>query len=161
MQRKSLWAQRAAFCAVVCALAMAPFALSSAPGDKADAHVKFTATAGKIDHNGQQTVAVVAEVAKGWHLYANPVKNEELDNARTVVAIAAANKLEKVEIKYPAGSKLTDKTFGDYLAYEGKVEITATLKRTAGDTGPLDVTVKYMVCSDKECVPGSAKLQAK
>jgi DsbC/DsbD-like thiol-disulfide interchange protein len=145
---------------VLAALVLVPSGLAPA-GDDADSHVKFKATAGNIDKAGLQTITIVAEVSKGWHLYANPVKNEQLDDARTVVKFVAAKKLEKVDITYPAGTKLTDKTFGDYMAYEGKTEITATVKRTEGDTSPLDVTIRYMVCNDKRCVPGTAKLQAK
>ena len=130
--------------------------------DKQESHVKVTASAGKIDKNGSQTVTVTMEIESPWYAYANPVGNEDLESARTKVGVTAAKKLEKVEVNYPPGKR---KMLGTetYNAYEGKVEITATVKRAPGDTGPLDVSVKYMTCNPKGiCLPPEeVKLQVK
>ena len=102
------------------------------------------------------------EIESPWYAYANPVGNEDLESARTKVAITGKTKLQKVDMTYPAGKR---KALGaeSYNAYEGKVEITAKVHRAAGDTGPLDVSVKYMTCNPKGiCLPPEeVKLQVK
>jgi DsbC/DsbD-like thiol-disulfide interchange protein len=134
----------------------------TAAGDKSEPHAKFSATAGKVDDNGRQTVTITMEVKKGWHAYANPVKHKDVeDGGETVVKISSPQKLEDVKITYPAGTKWADKRGDTFMIYEGKVEISVALKRAAGDVGPLDVLVRYMTCNDSECVPANAKFQAK
>jgi Disulphide bond corrector protein DsbC len=59
-----------------------------------------------------------------------------------------------VSIDYPKGLKHVDKILKEtFYVYEGSVDIVATVKRAANDTGPLAVTVKYVICNDKECKP--------
>jgi hypothetical protein len=45
---------------------------------KSDAYVKVTAKGDKPDADGKQTVTVTIQIEKGWHIYANPVSNENL-----------------------------------------------------------------------------------
>src|SRR5438876_3852468 len=71
-------------------------------GAKKDDKVKLTASATKPDAAGKQIVTVTFVIDKGWHIYANPVGNELLAEARTVVDIKAAGK-PVVTVKYPAG----------------------------------------------------------
>jgi DsbC/DsbD-like thiol-disulfide interchange protein len=118
---------------------------------KADDKVKVTAAATKPDAAGKQTVTVTFVIDKGWHIYANPVGNELLAEARTVVDIKAAGKPE-VKVKYPAGKVFQDKD-DRYRIYENKVSVQATVVRTKGDTSPLEVTVRYNACDDKQCLP--------
>ncbi len=130
--------------------------------DKDESHAKITAVGGKIDKDGTQVVTVTMDIESPWYAYANPVGNEDLESARTKVTIKSANKLEKVDVNYPTGKR---KKLGkdEYNAYEGKVEITAIVKRAAGDTSPLDVSVKFMTCHPKGlCLPPEeVKLQVK
>jgi DsbC/DsbD-like thiol-disulfide interchange protein len=131
-------------------------------GKKDESQVKFSASATKPDKDGRQKVTITMDINSGFYAYANPVNNEDLEPAQTVVKIAGAKKLEEVKVDYPPGKK---KMTGDlsYLTYEGKVEITATVKRAAGDTEPLDVTVRFSVCNVKGfCLPPEqVKLQVK
>jgi DsbC/DsbD-like thiol-disulfide interchange protein len=133
-----------------------------AGGQKDESQVKFAASATKPDKDGRQKVTITMNINSGFYAYANPVNNEDLEPAQTVVKIAGAKKLEEVKVDYPQGKK---KMTGElsYLTYEGKVEITATVKRAAGDTDPLDVTVKFSVCNVKGfCLPPEqVKLQVK
>jgi DsbC/DsbD-like thiol-disulfide interchange protein len=132
-----------------------------AGGKKTESQVKLTATASKIDGDGRQVVTITMDINKGWHAYANPVQFELLEEAQTKVNISSATKLQEVKIKYPEGKRYVEGK-DTYFAYEGKVEITATIKRAAGDTGPLDVTVKYMTCNKTMCLPPEqVKLQVK
>ena len=147
----------------LCALALAlPRAAVLAQGKKDESQVKFTASATKPDKDGRQKVTITMDINSGFYAYANPVNNEDLEPAQTVVKIAGAQKLDDVKVDYPQGKK---KMTGElsYSIYEGKFDITATVKRAAGDTGPLDVTVKFSVCNVKGfCLPPEqVKLQVK
>ena len=108
--------------------------------------------AAKTDKDGRQIITIKMNIKQGWHAYANPVKNETFEPNRTEVKITGAKKLEQVAIAYPPGQKLVD---GQevFQVYEGVVDITATVKRAASDSGPLVVTVKYVTCNDKMCLP--------
>jgi DsbC/DsbD-like thiol-disulfide interchange protein len=115
--------------------------------------VKITATADKPDAEGKQTVTITLEVQKPWHLYANPVKNEDMVSSQTTVKFTANNKpAEDAKIKYPEGSEVKDATVGNYFVYEGKVEITATVRRAKDDTSPLEATISLHACDKDKCL---------
>jgi hypothetical protein len=133
------------------ALLASQFTLMAGVGKKSDSVVKIAAVAGKLDA-GKQMVQITLDVAKGWHVYANPVKNEDLISAATVVKVNAAAKPASVDVKYPVGKKHTDKVLGDYYTYEGTVAIDAVVQRAAGDASKLEVSVTFMACDDKQCL---------
>lgn len=117
--------------------------------------VMATATAGKIQADGKQTITVTLVIEKGWHIYANPVKNENFEEIRTKVQIRGKTKLNKVEVKYPAGKFYKDK-FTECMVYMDKVEIQAVIQRMPGDTRPLDVEVFFSACNESRCLtPGT------
>jgi DsbC/DsbD-like thiol-disulfide interchange protein len=118
---------------------------------KADDKVKVTASATKPDAAGKQIVTVTFVIDKGWHIYANPVGNELLAEAKTVVDIKSTGKPE-VKVKYPDGKVFQDKD-DRYRIYENKVSIQATVLRAKGDASPLEVSVRYNACDDKQCLP--------
>jgi hypothetical protein len=132
---------------------------SAAPESK-DA-VKITATADKPDSDGKQTVTITIDIQKPWHLYANPVKNEDMVNSQTVVKITANDKpLDKTAIKYPTGTEKKDATVGNYMIYEGKIEITATVRRAKDDTNPLEAAVTLSACDETKCLmPSTVKVK--
>jgi hypothetical protein len=153
-------------------LALIGFAafLASAKGTTAgnkEEPVKLKATASTIDKEGRQSVTVTMEIAKDWHAYANPVNNEFFAGTETQLKIVGPQKIEIVKVDYPAGKQATDVLEGKkiaYMIYEGRVEITAVVKRTAGDSGPLTVSVRYNVCNDvtHQCLaPAQVKLEVK
>jgi len=129
--------------------------LSAQAGKKELSPTKVTATATKPDADGQQVVTVTMTIESPWYAYANPVGLEDLEGAQTTVKIASkAGKLEDVKIEYPPGKLKKDTLVGNYKVYEEKVSIKGTVRRAKGDTGPLDVTVKYMTCNPKGvCLP--------
>jgi DsbC/DsbD-like thiol-disulfide interchange protein len=130
-----------------------------AQGKKSDSVVKATATATKPDADGNQVVTVTLAHDSGWHTYANPVGQDDLANAQTVVTVNAKTKPEDVKVEYPAGKLIKDKVVGDYKVYDDKVTIKAVVKRAKGDTSPLEVSVKFQACTDKQClVPATVKL---
>src|SRR6516165_5796978 len=113
-----------------------------AQAKKSDSVVKAEAKADKPDADGKQTVTITLDIEKPWHLYANPVDNEDLASAKTDVTITAKDKTENVKIEYPKGKVIVDAAVGNYKVYEGKIEIKATLKRAKGDDSPLEVNIK-------------------
>jgi uncharacterized protein YyaL (SSP411 family) len=128
---------------------------------KSDSVVKIKASVDpeKPGDDGKQVVTVTITIDKGWHLYANPVGNEDLESSQTKVSVSGKEKLEDVTVEYPEGKEINDATVGKYKVYEDKVTIKATVKRAKGDTGSLEVTVKFQSCSDSSCLlPATKKL---
>jgi uncharacterized protein len=129
---------------------------------KSDSVVKIEAKADKIADDGTQNVTVTLNIDKGWHLYANPVGNEDLAENQVTVTLSSKKKLEDVKIEYPEGKLVKDKTVGDYKTYEGTVTVKATVRRAKGDTEPIDVAVKLQACDKTTCLAGTTvRLTAK
>ncbi|HEV3236783.1 MAG TPA: protein-disulfide reductase DsbD N-terminal domain-containing protein [Gemmataceae bacterium] len=144
---------------VTLALVLGISTISAAAKSSADM-VKVEASAGKIDADGKQEVTLTLNVEEGWHLYANPVGNEDLTSAQTTVKITGKTVPKDVKIDYPKGKVVEDKTVGNYSTYEGKVVIKAKVSRAKDDTGPLDVTIKLQACNERTCLPpGSVKVK--
>jgi uncharacterized protein len=124
--------------------------------------VKVETSAGKIAADGTQEVTFTLNIEDGWHLYANPVGNEDLISAQTKVKITGKTKLKDVKVEYPKGKIVEDKTVGNYFTYEGKIVIKAKVSRAKDDTGPLDVAIKLQACDEKKCLPpGEVTLEVK
>lgn len=130
----------------IAGLALVGFAFAG--GRRSDSEVKVKAIASPIDAAGKQEVVLTLDVNKGWHIYANPVGNEDFESARTTVKIDAKAKPADVKIAYPKGDIHEIKMIGKVGVYQGKIEIRATVLRADGDKGPLDVSVKFMACGD-------------
>jgi thiol:disulfide interchange protein len=146
---------------ILAALAIGLATQSTSAGGKLDP-VKVTATAGKPDDGGKQTVTIDINIDKDWHIYANPVKHEDLAPAQTTVTIKAGGKAVPAKIHYPAGTEHTDKTVGTFNIYEGKVTIKADVQRPSGEQGALEVSVKYQACDPKRCLtPKTVKFDLK
>ncbi|HEX5270638.1 MAG TPA: protein-disulfide reductase DsbD N-terminal domain-containing protein [Gemmataceae bacterium] len=129
---------------------------------KSDSVVKVEAEAGKLADDGTQNVTVTVTIDKGWHLYANPVGNDDLAENQVVVTLSSKNKLKDVKVEYPAGKNHTEKGIGDYKIYEGKLTIKAKVTRNKGDSEPIDVAVKVQACDANTCLlPATVKLTAK
>jgi uncharacterized protein YyaL (SSP411 family) len=120
-----------------------------------DEQVKVTARLSA--EMGKETVTVTLEIAKGWHLYANPAGNDML--IPTSIQVNAKAKLDDLKIAYPKGTEIKDPAVDQKVfVYEGKVELKASFHRT--EAGPLEVVVKYQACDDKRCLaPKTVKLQ--
>jgi DsbC/DsbD-like thiol-disulfide interchange protein len=126
---------------------------------KSDTVVKVEAKGDKPAADGTQVVTVTLTIDKGWHLYANPVGNDDLLTNQVTVSVSSKNKLQDVKVEYPAGKVVKDKVVGDYKTYEGTVTIKATVRRAKGDSEPLDVAVRVQACDASTClVPATVKL---
>jgi thiol:disulfide interchange protein len=147
---------------VVLVLAVAPI-LAVPPKDIKETKdaVKITATADKPDEKGNQTVTITLEITKPWHLYANPVGQDDLASAQTVVSFKGKTKPEVVKIEYPAGKVEVDKDIGNYKIYEDKVVIKANVRRAKDDTSPLKVAIQMQACDKSSCLmPSTVEVEA-
>jgi uncharacterized protein len=142
---------------VVAGLAFAWAAFADAGGaTKSESKVKASVEAAKVEKDGKQTVTITLAIEKGWHLYANPVNNDLLENAQTTVKVKG--KVTEVRVKFPEGRMQADKT-QKYNVYEGTVKIPVTFKRAAGDTSAIEINVGVSACDDKLCLePSTIKL---
>jgi len=145
---------------LLCTFALATLALvlPVMAGEKSDAKVKATAKASKIGADGKQTVTITIDIDKDWYIYANPVNAEDFEDNKTRVTIKAKEKVE-AEVVYPAGKvKVAGKIKTNI--YEKSVVIQAIVKRAAGDTSPLQVSIDVNSCSQKGVclLPGTVKL---
>ncbi len=121
-----------------------------AGGKKSDAEVKVSVVAAKPDGAGKLVITIELDINKGWHIYSNPVGNDDLAAAQTEVKVTGKTKPASVKIDYPKGQIIDDKVLGvKYGVYEDKIAIKATVQRADGDTGPLEVSVKFQACNDK------------
>src|SRR5262245_55996688 len=94
-----------AFRVVTAALVLAALAgTTHAQRKKSDAVVKGEAKADKAADDGTQVVTITLKIDEGWHLYANPVGNEDLADNQVSVAVKSKNKLQDVKVEYPAGT---------------------------------------------------------
>src|SRR5207247_1870678 len=123
-----------------------------AGGKRSDAEVKVALESAKPDAEGKLVITLKLDINKGWHIYGNPVGNNDLVDAQTVVSVSGKNKPTSVKIDYPKGHVIKDKVLGDYNVYEDKVTIKAIVERAAGDSGPLDVNVRFQACNDSTCL---------
>jgi DsbC/DsbD-like thiol-disulfide interchange protein len=113
--------------------------------------VKVEAAAGKSDSSTTQVVVVNLSIDKGWHIYANPVGLEDLEAAQTEVIIKVAGKtIKNAKVKYPTGTKHTEKGVGTYHIYEDKVAIQAEFPKT---DAAVEVSVRYQACDASKCLP--------
>jgi uncharacterized protein len=116
-------------------------------GGKSDEEVELSVAAGKRDGAGKQTITLTMVINKGWHIYANPVGNDDLASAATLIKVSGKVKPKQVKVDYPTGKEADDKTIGKYRYYENKVEIPIIVQRAPGDTEPLEISVRFMACS--------------
>jgi len=123
---------------------------------RSDSKIKVEARAGKADSAGKQTIRVTIDIAKGWHIFANPVKNEDYDANKTVVEVRSGGKMVAAKVSYPDGKVLDVPKIGKMQVYEGRVTIDALVDAVQG---PMEISVRVNACNDNKCLPeGTAKL---
>src|SRR5262245_2830337 len=72
---------------------------------KSESKVKITAKASEPDTSGKQTITLTIKIAPGWHIHANPVKNEGYEINATTIRVLAGKKELKATIAYPPGEQ--------------------------------------------------------
>ncbi len=141
-----------------CAVAGLALVLPAPAGEKSDSKIKATAKVSKLGADGKQTVTITIDIDKDWYIYANPVGAEDFEDNKTRVTIKAKDKVD-VNVLYPTGKVKMDGKI-KYSVYEKSVVIEALVKRSAGDTGPLQVSIDVNSCSPRGVclLPGTVKL---
>ncbi|MFN4260005.1 MAG: protein-disulfide reductase DsbD domain-containing protein [Gemmataceae bacterium] len=123
---------------------------------KSDSVVKINATASRPTANGQQVVMIYLTIDPGWHLYANPVGHEDMEEMQTTLTVKNA----PAQVYYPPGKMYKDKRIdAEFRIYEGKVTIQAVVQRAAGSSQPLELFLKMNACDDEKCLlPATVKV---
>lgn len=117
-----------------------------------DSVVKATATAEKPGADGKQIVKIKLAIDKGWHIYANPVGNEDHESAETVVRLVAPT-TAKAKLEYPKGKLVKDKLVGDYSVYQSEAIVNAIVQWPKdAKPSPLEFSIKLQACNDKTCL---------
>ena len=103
-------------------------------------------------------MTITLTIDPAYHLYANPVGNEDFASNQVVVSFG---KGVTAKIDYPKGEVKKDAIIGDYKVYTGKTTIKAVVKR-AKATDPIEVAIKVQACDDKACLmPATIKVAVK
>jgi uncharacterized protein YyaL (SSP411 family) len=118
----------------------------------------------KLPAGSSCQVVVVLNIAKGWHVNANPPMPDYLIPVK--VNWKSKNKVQLVDVKYPKGTAFRFKDSDeDAFVHEGEVHIRGTLeipKEAGGLTEDMEITVNYQVCNEDGCLPPkNIKLTAK
>jgi DsbC/DsbD-like thiol-disulfide interchange protein len=122
---------------------------TGAAGGKLDP-VKVEVAPAKSE-NGNTHVVINVSIDKGWHIYANPVGNEDLEPAQTEVVVRVGGKvLKNAKVKYPTGTKHTEKGVGTFQIYEDKVAIPVLFPETVA---LVEVSVRFQACDANKCLP--------
>ena len=106
----------------------------------------------KVQPGSQFQMAVVVEIAKGWHVNANPAKEGFI---ATEVTPPDVPHLTFGEIVYPAGDVLKLGSIGEAPVYHDTITIgiQADLSQTAPvGSSTLDFQLQYQACDDAQCL---------
>jgi hypothetical protein len=128
---------------------------STAPTTSKD-KVKITMKAEK-PAEGKRVVALTLEIAKGWHMLANPVSNDDLKGEETRVSFTSGGKPALATIEYPKATRVVrDPYLGDFGVYEG----TITIKAAVAQADDLQAAVWVRTLNGRVCILPS-KVQLK
>lgn len=119
--------------------------------------VTWTTSSKKINKNVYE-IHLTANVQKGWHIYSQTTP----DGGPVPTSITfAVNPLITIDDKWNEVGKLEqhhEDIFGvDVKQYSNKVDFVQTVKLKAAVKTSASVSVEYMVCNDKQCLPPSTK----
>lgn len=106
----------------------------------------------KVHPGSQFQIAVVVEIAKGWHVNANPAKESFI---ATEVTLPEVSHLTFGEVVYPAGEVLKLGSIGEAPVYHDTITIgiQADLNQTAPvGSSTLDFQLQYQACNDAQCL---------
>ena len=106
----------------------------------------------KVQPGSQFQIAVVVEIAKGWHVNANPAKEGFI---ATEVILPESPHLTFGEAVYPAGDVLKLGSIGEAPVYHDTITIgiQADLSQTAPvGLSTLDFQLQYQACNDEQCL---------
>lgn len=115
-----------------------------------DFPVRLTVEPVKRDGPADQRIVVTLTIENGYHLYANPTGNEDLQ-PQTVLTVSSKGKPEVVKITYPKGEVVKNEIVGDYRIYTGTVSLEVITKRVKDDQSPLVIAVRVRPMDHRGC----------
>jgi DsbC/DsbD-like thiol-disulfide interchange protein len=142
---------------LACVVGPAGANTAQAQAKKSEDNVKITVKADQ-PADGKQVVTLSLEIAKGWHLYANPVGNPDLTSSQTTVTFTSGGKAVPAKVQYPEGKLKKEPAIGDYKIYEGTISIKATIDRNGA--GPAEAEIGFQCCDENRCLlPSKVKVK--
>ncbi len=119
--------------------------------------VTWTAVSKKTKNNTYE-IHLTANLQKGWHIYSQSTP----DGGPVATSISfAVNPLIILDNKWKEVGNMQqhhEDIFGvDVKQYSDKVEFVQTVKLKAAVKTAAAVSVEYMVCNDKQCLPPVTK----
>lgn len=109
----------------------------------------------KLPVNDKCLIAVELDIAKGWHINANPANPDWMKP--TVVSLKSKYDIKLSKIKYPKHHKLpVDGSPDPYHVYDGKVIVYVQLdikNLTPSDNVELEFHVNFQGCNSEQCLP--------
>ena len=106
----------------------------------------------KVQPGSQFQIAVVVEIAEGWHVNANPAGEGLID---TEILLPDTPHLTFGEVVYPIGEVLKIDSIGEAPVYHDTITIgiQADLSQNAPiEPMTLDLQLRYQACNDDQCL---------
>ena len=106
----------------------------------------------KVKPGSEFQIAIVVDIAKGWHVNANPTRKGLI---ATKVTPSDIPNLTFGEVVYPSGDTLNIESIGIAAVYHDTITIgvPATLLQTAPvEPISLNLEIEYQACNDEQCL---------
>ncbi len=106
----------------------------------------------RVQPGSQFQIAIVVDIAKGWHINAYPA-GESL--SPTEIVLHQAPNISFGEVSYPTGDMLEIASVGEVSVYHDTIAIgiPATLSQDSPiEQMTLDLVLNYQACSDEQCL---------
>lgn len=102
-------------------------------------------------------ILVIANIARGWHIYAMSLIKEEVGPLPTSIALQLGDLLPEGDLVQPTPLRKMDNAFGKIVeSFEREVTFTQRARvpenATPGER-KLSAKVQFMVCNDRSCLP--------
>lgn len=106
----------------------------------------------KVKPGSEFQIAIIVDIAKGWHVNANPTRKGLI---ATKVTPSDTPNLTFEEVVYPSGDTLNIESIGIASVYHDTITIgvPATLLQTAPiEPISLNLEIEYQACNDEQCL---------
>lgn len=110
-----------------------------------EAVVKVDAISERPDASGKTAIRVKLTIQSGWHLAPNPAPASTASPPTTIALVTG--KKQDVRVQYPPGRTVYEPNLRtNIVAYVDEVVIPVSVTRASGDTGPLELSVRFQAC---------------
>ncbi len=114
----------------------------------------------KVQPGTDFQIAIVVEIAAGWHVNANPTREGLIP---TEITLPEMSNISFDEVVYPAGDTLDIASIGLASVYHDTITfgIPATVQKNAPiEATTLDLQLTYQACNDEQClIPETKNIQ--